>query len=148
VSGPIFVDTNVLIYLRDSTEPGKQRQAAEWMAHLWETGEGRISLQILQEYYVTVTGKLKPGLPAPEAREDVAALRAWRPLEPDLSLLEEAWGVQDRFGFSYWDSLVVAAAQRTGCSLLLTEDLQHGQDLDGVTVRNPFLCSPGDEPGE
>jgi predicted nucleic acid-binding protein len=88
-----------------------------------------------------VTAKLDPGLPAEEARDDVAALRAWGPLAPDLDLLEEAWSDQDRFGFSFWDALIVASARRLGCTTLLTEDLQDGQDLGGVTVTSPFSVS-------
>lgn len=142
VPGPVFVGTNVLVYLRDSTEPEKQAAAAEWMGHLWQSGEGRLSTQILHEYYVTVTAKLDPGLPSEEAREDVVSLRAWNPLEPDPGILEDAWAVEDRYGFSFWDSLVVAAARRLGCRILLTEDLQDGQDLEGLVVRSPFTSRP------
>lgn len=134
----VFVDTNVLVYFRDSTEPEKQAAAAEWMADLWETGDGRLSAQVLREYYVTVTAKLDPGLSPAEAREDVLAFRAWDPLEADLGLLEDAWAVEDRYGLSFWDALIVAAAWRLECGILLTEDLQDGQDLDGLVVRNPF----------
>jgi predicted nucleic acid-binding protein len=139
----VFVDTNVLVSLRDSTEPDKQRRAAEWMGHLWESGSGRLSLQVLPEYYVTMTRKLVPGLPAEEARDDVAALGTWSPLVPDLELVESAWAEQDRYGFSFWDALIVAAARRLGCAVLLTEDLQDGQDLGGMVARNPFTTPPG-----
>jgi predicted nucleic acid-binding protein len=139
----VFVDTNVLVYLRDSTEPDKQRRAAEWLGHLWESGSGRLSLQVLQEYYVTMTRKLEPGLPEEEAREDVAALGTWSPLVPDMELMESGWAEQDRYGFSFWDALIVAAARRLGCAIVLTEDLQDGQDLGGMVVRNPFTTPPG-----
>lgn len=138
----VFVDTNVLVYLRDATEPEKQSRAALWMAHLWESGRGRVSLQVLQEYYVTVTGKLDPGLPPHEAREDVTALRAWNPFPPHAALMEEAWTIEDRYGLSFWDALIVASARRAGCSTLLTEDLQDGQDLGGTVVRSPFTSEP------
>lgn len=140
--GPVFVDTNVLVYHRDATDAEKQRRAAAWMSRLWETGTGRVSVQVLQEYYVTVTAKLRPGLAAKEARDDVVALRAWSPLEPDADLFEEAWGVEDRYGFSFWDALIVASALRLGCSVLLTEDLQDGQDLGSLVVRSPFRNDP------
>jgi predicted nucleic acid-binding protein len=139
----VFVDTNVLVYLRDSTEPDKQRRAAEWLGHLWESGSGRLSLQVLQEYYVTMTRKLEPGLPEEEARDDVATLGTWSPLVPDMELMESAWAEQDRYGFTFWDALIVAAARRLGCAVLLTEDLQDGQDLGGMVVRNPFTTAPG-----
>lgn len=139
MSDLVFVDTNVLVYLRDSTEPEKQTRAAEWVHRLWELETGRLSAQVLREYYVTVTQRLDPGLPADEARADVVALRAWKPLFPAPDIFEDAWGVEDRYGFSFRDSLVVAAARRLGCATLLTEDLQDGQDLDGLVVRNPFV---------
>jgi predicted nucleic acid-binding protein len=71
------------------------------------------------------------------------ALGAWAPVAPDLDLVEAGWAEQDRFGFSFWDALIVAAARRLGCAILLTEDLQDGQDLDGMVVRNPFTTTPG-----
>lgn len=140
--GPVFVDTNVLVYLRDSRDSARQRRAAEWMEHLWESGLGRISVQVLHEYWVTVTAKLQPGLPLDEAREDVLALRAWSPLPLTVRLTEDAWDVQAKWGFSFWDSLIVAAARTQGCALLLTEDLSHGQDLDGVWIVSPFSEAP------
>lgn len=146
MSAPVFVDTNVLVYLRDSTEPGKQRRAAEWMGHLWDTGAGRVSAQVLREYYVTVTSKLDPGLPRREAQKDVLALGAWNPLFPDAEIFEDAWAAEERYGFSFWDALVVAGARRLGCGILLTEDLQDGQDLDGLIVRSPFTAEPGRRP--
>ncbi len=138
----VFVDTNVLVYVRDAADANKQRAAAEWMAALWGSRTGRISLQVLQEYYVTVTAKLKPGLPEEDAREDVLALALWRPVESSLALLEDAWAVKDCWGFGFWDALIVAAARSAGCELLLTEDLAHDQDLGGLRVVSPFRVSP------
>ncbi|MGH7483253.1 MAG: PIN domain-containing protein [Longimicrobiales bacterium] len=138
----VFVDTNVLVYLRDSRDLAKQKSAAEWMARLWESRAGRVSMQVLNEYYVTVTAKLDPGLPIESAREDVVALRAWAPLESPRDLTEAAWATQDRWGFSFWDSLIVAAARAERCTILLTEDLSHGQDLDGLRVLSPFQATP------
>lgn len=139
---PVFVDTNVLVYLRDSTDAGKQRRAAEWLAYLWDSGAGRLSTQVLHEYYVTVTAKLSPGLPPEEAREDVMALRAWDPLYPDSGFLEHVWVIQDRYAFSFWDAMIVAAARRLHCTVLLTEDLQDGQSLGDLTIRSPFSTPP------
>ena len=139
---PVFVDTNLLVCSRDSRDPERQARAMEWMAHLWDTGRGRLSTQVLHEYYVMVTAKLDPGLPPEEAREDILALSFWSPLPLTLQLTEQAWDVQDRWGFSFWDSLIVAAAQSLGCRILLTEDLQHDQELGGVRVVSPFEVTP------
>jgi predicted nucleic acid-binding protein len=142
MSGTVFVDTNVFVYVRDRTEEEKQRRAAEWVALLWESRLGRISLQVLQEYYVTVTTKLDPPRTLAEARDDVIALRAWRPVVIELATVERAWALQDRFAFSWWDSLIVAAAVSGGCRYLLTEDLQDGQVVDALTIVNPFNLEP------
>jgi predicted nucleic acid-binding protein len=142
MTGRIFVDTNVLVYARDASEPEKQARAMEWMERLWRGRVGRTSYQVLSEFYVTVTAKLSPGMPAEDARRDVRALHAWQPLSIDAAVLEGAWAVQGRYGLSWWDSLVVAAAQVLECRWLLTEDLRHGQDLAGVRVVDPFRTSP------
>ncbi|MEJ2218519.1 MAG: PIN domain-containing protein [Gemmatimonadota bacterium] len=146
MTDPVFVDTNVLVYVRDATEPEKQRRAAEWMAALWEARTGRLSPQILQEYYLTLTRKLDPPRTREEARDDVTALVAWGPLPPDLQTFEIAWRVEDRFGLSWWDALVVASALRAESPWLLSEDLQDGQDLFGTRVINPFTHVPGEIP--
>jgi predicted nucleic acid-binding protein len=139
---PVFVDTNVFVHLRDSRDAEKQRRAAEWIGYLWESRLGRLSVQVLHEYYVTVTAKLDPGLPVEEAQEDILALGAWTPLPLTVPLTEDAWDIQSRWGFSFWDAMVVAAARAQRCGLLLTEDLSHDQDLDGLRVVSPFLEGP------
>lgn len=138
----IFVDTNVLVYSRDASEPDKQERAQEWMTRLWETKSGCTSIQVLNEFYVTVTRKLRPALPVKEARADINDLQEWPVVPLDDALLDSVWAVEDRYGLSYWDSLVIAAALSMGCSHLLTEDLQDGQMLDGLHVVNPFIRNP------
>lgn len=142
MTAPTFVDTNVLVYARDAAVPDKQRAAAAWMAHLWHEGTGRLSYQVLQEFYVTVTRKLKPGLVAADARSEVRTLYAWDPVPADAVVMDGAWQVQDRYGLSWWDALIVAAAEQAGCRSLLSEDLQAGQELGTVTVVNPFDRAP------
>jgi len=144
MSAPVFVDTNVLVYSRDSRVEIKQKKAREWLGFLWEARRGRLSLQVLQEYYVTVTRKLKPGLAPAEAREDVRALSHWLPPVDPATLMESAWDLQDRFSLSFWDALIVGAAENLGCTYVLTEDLPTGQDLDGIAVVNPFERRPSD----
>ena len=138
----VFVDTNVLVYARDASEPEKQPLAMAWTQALWESRQGRISVQVLQEYYVTVTAKLDPGLRRDEARADVRGFGSWNPLPVDRALLEDAWQIEDRYGLSLWDATIVAAARRCSCRCLLTEDLQAGQELYGTIVVNPFESRP------
>ena len=138
MTGPVFVDTNILVYARDAGEPAKQARAMALLGVLWESRLGRVSQQVLQEYYVTVTRKLKPGLPKDDARDDITSLLAWRPLAPSGFTLSKAWEIEDRFGFSWWDSMIVASSLENRCTLLLSEDLRDGQQIDGLRIQNPF----------
>ena len=112
------------------------------MTHLWHEKSGRLSFQVLQEFYITVTGKLDPGLPTEIARTDVRSLMSWQPLAASAPILERAWTIQDRYGLSWWDALIVSAAHTAECRYLLTEDLQDKQDLGHVQVINPFHFLP------
>jgi predicted nucleic acid-binding protein len=140
---PVFADTNLLVYARDASDPEKHATARAWMEHLWTSASGRLSVQVLQEYYVTVTRKLRPGLAKEEARADVRDLAVWLPIRIDEPTVEAAWDLEDRYGLSFWDSRIVAAAQTAGCGTLLTEDLQHDLDIDGVRVADPFRTPVG-----
>lgn len=141
----VFVDTNVLIYTRDAEDRIKQQRALFWMRELWAGSRGRLSFQVLQEYFAKLIRK-KPEL-RDEARADILDLLAWHPVVINGALLERAWRIQDRYRLSFWDSLIVAAAKAASCRWLLTEDLQPDQTLDGVTVINPFLRAPDQLPG-
>ncbi len=138
----VFVDTNVLVYARDPSDGEKHQKAWRWVMDLWNSRAGRVSYQVLHEYYLTVTQRLDPGLTKRLARADVRSLMTWRPVPLDSMVLDGAWTVQDRYGFSFWDSLVVSAARQCRSTLLLTEDLHDGQDLDGLMVINPFETAP------
>jgi predicted nucleic acid-binding protein len=140
MTAPVFVDTNVLIYAHDLADPKKLLIAQKWRAELWNSGRGRISFQVLQEFYAKVT-QIRPAA-REQARAEVRDLIAWRPVAVDARLLESAWKVQERFQFSFWDSLIVAAAKAASCRWLLTEDSQAGQDLEGLLVLDPFSTDP------
>jgi predicted nucleic acid-binding protein len=135
---PVFVDTNVFVYARDPRDPAKQARAEEWLAVLWRDYAGRTSMQVLSEYYYTVTRKLAPRISPAEAWHDTRYLLVWDPVPVDAALLRHARETEQRWQLSWWDSMVVAAAQLQGCALLLTEDLQDGAVYGGVTVRSPF----------
>lgn len=139
-----FVDTNVFVYRRHSEAGAKQVRAAAVVARLWRNGDGRTSLQVLQEYYNVATRKLL--LPEKEIRLSVKRLFAWKPVTPDARTFDRAWTIEDRHRLSFWDALVVAAAQTADCTHLLTEDLQDGQTLDGLVVMNPFSLPDTDLP--
>lgn len=139
-----FVDTNVLLYARDAGEPAKQPRAASWLDYLWRDQAGRTSMQVLSEYYVNATRKLDPGLSPDEAWDDVTALFAWQPQPVDAALLQRGREIERRYRLSWWDSLVVGAAQLQSCALLLSEDFQDGGVYGSVTVRSPFTLALGE----
>ena len=136
----VFVDSNVLIYAVDESNPKKHEAARLWRSELWKSRLGRISFQVLQEFYANIDRKW------PAAREQAQAeirnLMAWRPVAVDAEMFEQAWKIQERYRISFWDSLIVAAAKAASCRYLLTEDLQKGQEMDEVVVVNPFRSSP------
>ena len=140
MTGPVFVDTNVLIYAVDLADPRKQRLAQNWLDEIWQGKVGRLSFQVLQEFYVKVCQK---GLSSvSDARSEIRDLLTWKPIAVTTGLLERSWKIQDRYQLSFWDALIVAAAKVSACRYLLTEDLQDGQDLDGVQVVCPFTHEP------
>ncbi len=145
MTAPVFVDTNVLVYREDGSDPIKQSRADDWIAHLARRRAGRISFQVLQELYATLTRKLKPAFDAEEAQGIARDLAAWRPVVVDLAILERGWLLQQRHSLSWWDALIVAAAQSCACVALLTEDLQHGRIFGQVRVIDPF-ASPDRAP--
>jgi predicted nucleic acid-binding protein len=140
MTDPVFVDANVLIYALDDADRKKQQAAMAWRTELWKSRRGRISFQVLQEFYVKATQKWP--LTRAATRAEIRDLLAWRPVVVDAGIVQQGWLIQDRFQLSFWDALIVAAAKAASCRYLLTEDLQHGQDLDGVAVVNPFRQDP------
>lgn len=137
----VFVDTNVIVYSRDRNKPEKQSIARDWLSELWRTSAGRISVQVLQEFYAVATGRLQPPMSRDEARANVADLFSWRPGMITREVLTDAWAIEDRFKISWWDTLIIASAQRQGCQYLLSEDMQAAQNIDGLTIVNPFETS-------
>jgi predicted nucleic acid-binding protein len=136
-----FVDSNILVYARDIADSAKQERANHWVEELWAAGTGRLSFQVLVECYSALTRKRR--MPTLQARAYVESFLFWDPVVVDANLLELAWPVQARFGFNWWDSLIVAAAHLSDCDYLLSEDLQPGQDIGGVVILNPFDTAPG-----
>ena len=141
MTGPVFVDTNVFVYRHDDSVPAKQARAEQWITFLVANRTGRLSYQVLQELYATLTRPRRLNFDPLEARRIVQLLSAWQPLQIDLGILERAWQVQERRAVSWWDALIIAAAQASECPVLLTEDLQVGQVFDGVTVGDPFALA-------
>jgi predicted nucleic acid-binding protein len=136
----VFVDTNVLLYGVDERDADERDRARCWTQWCWQRRAGRVSTQVLNEMYANALRKFS--MPVALARAEVRRLRAWQPLQIDGDTVDAAWDLQDRFGFDDWDALMLAAADRQGCTHLLTEDLQHDQRIDGLRIVNPFVAGP------
>ena len=147
MTATVFVDTNVLVCARDESEPAKNAVAQGLLRELWIEQRGRISVQVISEYYTTVTRKLRPGIAPEEAWDHVETLLAWEPQAIDRSLLLQAREVERRYGLSWWDSMIVAAAQLQNCTLLVSEDFQHGLVCGDVTIHNPFVAGVAESSG-
>ncbi|HNU83238.1 MAG TPA: PIN domain-containing protein [Thermoanaerobaculia bacterium] len=138
MSGRAFVDTNVLVYAHDRGAGEKNARARELVARLWRERTGVVSTQVLQELYVNVRRKASAPVSAPEARALVEDYLAWPLVVNDGATILQAVAIEERFGLSFWDALVVASAQEAGVEILWSEDLNDGQAYGSVVVRNPF----------
>ena len=137
MSARSFFDTNVLVYADDKATPAKQRRALELIAEHRRAGTGVLSSQVLQEYFVTVTRKLR--VDAKIVRRKVELLAEFDLVVPDLDDILAAIDLHRLHGFSFWDALVLRAAKESACSILYSEDLQPGRVIDGVQIVNPFF---------
>ena len=138
----VFVDTNVLLYAVDDGDVLKRDRARDWLRACWALRCGRVSTQVLHEFYWSARTKFKTQLARGDARAEVRRYQQWQPWAVDHATVESAWAIESRAQLSYWDALMVAAAQHMGCTLLLTEDLQHDQVIDSVRIVNPFQVGP------
>ena len=134
-----FVDANVLVYAFDSSAARKQDTAPRLLEKLWESGGGCLSIQVLQEFFVTVTKKVARPLPVEEAAARVREFSAWRVFAPHADDVLDAIDLHRQAKIGFWDAMIVLAAAESGCDVLWTEDLNDGQDFDGTVVRNPFV---------
>lgn len=141
-----FVDSNVVVYANDPASDTKHVRAGVRLAQLWRDGSGALSMQVLQESYVNLTRKVPNVLTPRDAREVVSAYATWSLHRPDLDAVLEASEVAERNRISFWDALIVVSARAMGAQVLLTEDLSHGQVIEGVRVVNPFLDDADQEP--
>ena len=134
----IFVDTNVLVYAHDLDAPGKRAVALEITRKLWETREGILSTQVLQEFYVNITRKIAARVSKANARDLIKSYSAWRVAQIDPSDVQSASELEERLKISFWDALIVRAALKSNADVLLTEDLSSGLEIDGLNIQNPF----------
>ena len=133
-----FVDTNVLVYAYDVSAGEKHEIAKELLKELWYERNGCLSTQVLQEFYVTITKKVKKPLSPVEAAEIISDLRSWKLSVIDIKDILEAIRVSQRYVISFWDSLIIVSAVNLDCEIIWSEDLNSGQYFGKVRVQNPF----------
>ena len=134
-----FVDSNILLYVYDHAAGWKQEICKQVVQDLWRQRSGVISTQVMQEFYNNATRKLRKPMTYEAARAELKLYEAWEVVQVDPSLIQIASNIQEMVRLSFWDSLIVAAAQRANASVLLSEDLNHGQVIGGVRIHNPLL---------
>ncbi|SEK61142.1 Predicted nucleic acid-binding protein, contains PIN domain [Roseateles sp. YR242] len=146
LASPVFVDTSVLIQSEDGAFPDRREQVMAWLRVLWQQRLGRVSSQVLNEFYRTITTRIQPPMPNGDARAEVRRYQRWAPWAVDHATVESAWSLESRFNLPYTDALIVAAAKVQGCELLLSLTLPHQQLFDSVTIINPLLAAPAGVP--
>lgn len=137
-ANPEFVDTNVLIYAHDRSAGMKHDRARSLLQELWDSRAGCLSIQVLQEFYVNITGKVALPLSPETAAEIITDLSAWQIHRPDVSDILEAIRLQTRLQLSFWDAMIIASANKLGCHTVWSEDLNAGQTYGDAVVQNPF----------
>jgi predicted nucleic acid-binding protein len=138
----VFVDTHVLLYAFDDADKKKQERSRDWLAVCWQRRCGCLSTQVLNEFYANARKRFASAISAGDARAEVRRYQQWKPWLIDQATIETAWALESRYQLNYWDALMVAAAQHLGCEWLLTEDLQHGQQIEKLRIVNPFQAGP------
>jgi predicted nucleic acid-binding protein len=133
-----FVDTNVLVYAHDKSAGKKYEQAKTLIEELWNAGTGCLSVQVLQEFYVTVTQKVIQPLDIESAVRIVEDLAFWKVYAPEAKDVLGAIDWQRRYTLSFWDAMIVWSAAQLGCRIVWSEDLNPGQVYEGVQLLNPF----------
>jgi predicted nucleic acid-binding protein len=133
-----FIDTNILVYAYDKDEKIKNPTARKILLDCWEKKSGIISTQVLQEFYVTITAKLSKKLSINEARELIKDFISWPIEQVTPNDIIDATALQEQYKYSFWDSLIIILAQKSGAEILYSEDLQDGQKIGNLTIKNPF----------
>lgn len=135
-----FVDTNILVYAHDTSAGAKRDCAAALLEELWESRTGCLSIQVVQEFYVTITRKVARPLEGGAAAQILADLSVWRVQVPDVRDVLAAIELQRRYGIAFWDAMILQSAARLGCETVWSEDLNPGQLYGEVQVVNPFAA--------
>ena len=138
MSGKIFLDTNILVYAHDLDAGMKHTIAVNIVKDMWESRTGILSIQVLQEFYMTVTRKIRNPLSLFEAREIIRTYACWDIRENISDSVIRASEIEEKHHLSFWDALIVVAAVESEAEKILTEDLNSGQIIEGIMIEDPF----------
>jgi predicted nucleic acid-binding protein len=141
-----FVDTNILVYAHDLDAGNKHEIARGIVLELWESRSGMLSTQVLQEFYVTLTRKIPTLLAKPTVRGIVKSYFNWDVVLNDARIILQASEIEETYRLSFWDALIVSAAFSRNAATILTEDLNHGQYVEGILIKNPFKAQAEGNP--
>jgi predicted nucleic acid-binding protein len=141
MSDVVFVDSNILIYAHDADAGPKRDRAVEKLRELWDSGTGRLSVQVLQEFYVNVTKKLATPVSRSTAREIVNSYGAWVREPTTPATVIRAIDIAEMAQLMFWDALIVASAEEMQATRIYSEDLNAGQTIVGVKVVNPLAVA-------
>lgn len=133
-----FVDTNILVYCYDISSGQKRLKAKDLFLNLWESNSGCLSIQVMQEFFVTVTQKVPEPISYEKAVQIIEDLSLWHYHSPEVKDILEAINIQQRNRISFWDAMIINSAQACGCNVIWSEDLGHNQVIEGIRVLNPF----------
>ena len=139
MSDKFFVDTNILLYAHDSGTGIKHERARDLMDRLWSLRQGVVSTQVLQEFAISLRRKISPPLSTRETREWITQYMRWEVVVNTSRSVLNALEIEERYQISFWDALIVQAAESAGAETLYTEDLSDGQSYGTVRVVNPLL---------
>ena len=134
----IFIDTNIMIYAYDVSAAEKHQIASHILSDLWNSGLGVLSTQVLQEFFVNIVQKIQKPIDQKLAKEIVRDFLRWQVVVNNGDSIPDAIDIRDKYRYSFWDSMIIEAAIKGGAVFLMSEDLQHGQVISGVTISNPF----------
>lgn len=139
---PVFVDTSVLLFSEDGARPAERERVLAWLRQLWIQRTGRVSVQVLTDFYTLATRRVTPPMPQGDVRAEVRRYQHWQPWGLDQATVEAAWSLESRFGLGFADALIVASAKAQGCTRLLSLALPHEAQYDSVQVLNPLVVEP------
>ena len=139
MSDGLFFDTNILVYAYDTYDPVKQKIAKDLILENIRNGQGWLSIQVFGEFFNVVTKQIPEPLTSDQARDAISYLSILNITEMDMKLVLRAIETHQKYGTTYWDSMIVAAAERANCSRLLSEDFNAFQMYHGIIADNPFL---------